>query len=377
MKTKVAFGLVLTFLVLAIYGCGGGGGDGGGGGSATPPVLMTVTQSATTANTNTINTSVAITAHATVNGMAVPDGTPVDFTVKSGAGILSAPSAATVNGAASVILTSTTDGTSVVVTASNGGVSADSATITFTDPNRLNEIFVTASPTTGLIPGTVTISAKPMRVGGNGVIAGPMPDGFPVSFSVTSGTGTLSAASAPTTGGVATVNLTGTVANASVTVMAVAGSVSSDVIVPFIAQPTQAIVKVQTSGPLPANGSIAILNATITYATNKGLSITNVAFTGAALNATGFNTPNVSTPGQVVITTDMVTTVTVNGLTEPALLNNRAGIPEGEFATLTFSIAPGNVPTLSDFGIANFLVADDGSTPIPGMSVTIMSLTLQ
>src|SRR6266567_7673811 len=167
MKTKVAFGLVLTFLLLAIYGCGGGG----GGGSATPPVLLTVAQSATTANTNNnaINTSVAITAHATVNGMAVPDGTPVDFTVKSGAGILSAPSAATVNGAASVILTSTTDGTSVVVSASNGGASADSAAIAFIDATRVTEINVTANSTTGIVPGPVAISASVFRLGGNGV----------------------------------------------------------------------------------------------------------------------------------------------------------------------------------------------------------------
>ncbi len=378
MKTKVAFGLVLTFLLLAIYGCGGGGG--GGSGSATPPVLMTVAQSATTANTNnnTINTSVAITAHATVNGVAVPDGTPVDFTVKSGAGILSAPSAATVNGTASVILTSTTDGTSVVVSASNGGTSADSAAITFTDANRVTDISITANSTAGIVPGTpVAISASVFRLGGNGVAPGSVADGTIVSFAVSSGTGTLSAASAPTTGGIATVNLSSTVTNASVNVTAAVGVISNFISVPFITQPTQAIVKVQTSGPLPANGSIAILNADITYAPNKGLSITNVAFTGAAAGATGFNTPNVSTSGQVVITTDTVTTISVGGLTEPALLNNRAGIPAGEFATLTFSIAPGFVPTVSDFGIASFIVADDGATPIPGMSVTIMSVTIQ
>src|SRR6266567_5121488 len=287
MKTKVAFGLVLTFLLLAIYGCGGGSGSGGGGGSgsATPPVLMTVAQSATTANTNnnTINTSVAITAHATVNDVAVPDGTPVDFIVKSGAGILSAPSATTVNGAASVILTSTTDGTSVVVSASNGGASADSAAIAFIDANRVTEINVTANSTTGIVTGTpVAISASVFRLGGNGVAPGSVPDGTIVSFAVSSGTGTLSAASAPTTGGIATVNLSSTVTNASVTVTAAAGAISNFVTVPFITQPTQAIVKVQTSGPLPANGSIAILNADITYSTNKGLSITNVAFTGAA-----------------------------------------------------------------------------------------------
>src|SRR6266567_5386915 len=285
MKTKVAFGLVLTFLLLAIYGCGGGSGSGGGGGSgsATPPVLMTVAQSATTANTNnnTINTSVAITAHATVNDVAVPDGTPVDFIVKSGAGILSAPSATTVNGAASVILTSTTDGTSVVVSASNGGASADSAAIAFIDANRVTEINVTANSTTGIVTGTpVAISASVFRLGGNGVAPGSVPDGTIVSFAVSSGTGTLSAASAPTTGGIATVNLSSTVTNASVTVTAAAGVISNLVTVPFITQPTQAIVKVQTSGTLA--GSIAILNADITYATNKGLSITNVAFTGAA-----------------------------------------------------------------------------------------------
>ena len=364
MKTKVAFGLVLSFLVLAIFGCGGGDG-GGGGGATTTPVLMTVTQSAITANTNTINTSVTITAHATVNGIAVPDGALVAFTVKSGAGTLSAPSVATVNGDASVTLTSTTDGTSVVVTASNGGASADSAAITFTDPNRLTQVLVSASPTTGIVPGTVAISASAIRLGGNGIIAGsPMPDGTTVSFAVTSGTGTLSAASAPMTGGHATVNLSSTATNTSVTVMAAAGSLSNTVTVPFITQPTQAIVKVQTSGTLPANMQIGNISATVTYSTNKGLSITAGNVVASGVGVALIFAADVSTPGQVGLS------LTLNPTT-------RAVIAAGEFATLTFGVAPGFIPTASDFGIASFSVLNDGNEIIPGMAVTIMSVTVQ
>jgi len=365
MKKNVAFGLVLSFLVLAIFGCGGGGGD------AAPSVVMAVTQSATTANTtnnNTINASVTIMATMTVNGKAVPDGTLVAFTVKSGVGTLSAPSAATVNGIASVTLTSATDRASVVVTASNGGVSDDSAAITFTDPNRPDGVTVTAGATTGVVPGTpVTISANVTRLGGNGVPAGPVPDGTTVSFAVTSGTGTLSAISATTTGGIATVNLSSTVINASVIVTAQAGSVANTVTVPFIAQPIQAIVKVQTSG-LAAVQFIANLTATVTYSTNKGLSITanNVFATGAAAGAA--LTANVGTPGQVVLN--------LNGIA-PIRLND-GGFSGGECATLTFSIATGNLPTASDFGIApGTIILDDLGAPLFGVTVSIMSVTVQ
>ncbi|HYS44605.1 MAG TPA: hypothetical protein VEM32_11570 [Geobacteraceae bacterium] len=362
MKMKVACGLILTFLLMAIFGCGGGG-------DATPPVVVAVTQSATTANTNnnnTVNTSVTITATVTVNGKALPDGTIVAFTVKSGIGTLSAPSAATVTGDASVTLTSATDGASVVVSASSGGAFDDSAAVTFTDPNRPTGVTVTASPTTGVVPGTpVAISASITRLGGNGVPAGPVPDGTTVSFAVTSGTGTLSAASALTTGGIATVNLSSTTTNASVIVTALAGLVAKTVTVPFIAQPTLAIVKVQTSG-LPAGQTIANITASVTYSTNKGLSITanNVVASGAGTGA-GL-AANVNTPGQVGIT--------LTGIT----LNTPSGILDGEFATLTFSIAPGNVPTASDFGIApGVLVTDDLGAQLPSVTVTIMSVTVQ
>jgi len=362
MKTKVVCGLVLSFLVLTIFGCGGGGG-------ATPSVVS-VTQSATRANTsnnNTINASVTITAIAEVNGTAVPDGTLVAFTVKSGAGTLSAPSATTVNGTASVTLTSTTDGASVVVTGSYGGLSDDSAAITFTDPNRPAGVTVTANPTTGVVPGTpVAISASITRLGGNGVPAGPVPDGTIVSFAVTSGIGgTLSALSAPTTGGIATVNLTSTIPNANVLVEALAGSVSNTVTVPFIAQPTQAIVKVQTN-ILPVGQLIANITATVTYPTNKGLSITagNVFVSGSGIGAD--LAVNVATLGQV-------------GLSLSGINATIAGIPAGEFATLTFSIAPGNVPTASDFGIApGANVLDDlGAQLLTALPITIMSVTIR
>lgn len=302
-----------------------------------------------------ISTTVTITANLVTAGQTpVPDGTVVTFSTNLGT--LSATSATTVNGQASVTLTSTGVGTASV-TVSSGSISDSVATITFVDPNAPVSINLTKNVTSGVTTGPpVTLTASVTRAAG-----GPVPNGTVVSFSVVSGSGTLSAASAVTSGGVASVNLTSTAAAASVGVRAVAGAASADLSVPFIAQPTQAIVKVRSIGTLPAGVLIGGINATVTYATNKGLSIAPSAVAASGAGAGTLLERNTNNAGQVVL--GLITT---------------SGIGLGEFATLTFSIAAGNFPTEADFGVANGSLAIDTATAnLPGVSAQILGVTIQ
>jgi hypothetical protein len=305
----------------------------------------------------------AISAHiAKSDGSSVPDGTTVSFSTTFGT--LSATSASTLNGLASVTLTSATAGTAAV-TARSGAASDSVAAISFVDPNAPASVALSAGAAQGVTGGLpVTISASVVRAAG-----GPVPDASAVTFAIAAGSGTLSGATT-TSGGIATVNLTSSVAGASVTVSARAGTITQTISIPFIAQPTQAVVKVRTTGTLPGGTSIGALNATVTYSSGKGLSIlaSNAFLSGAALSPAngqplGFLIPNATNAGQVVLG-----------------LISASGMPAGEFATLIFNIAPGNFPSAADFSIATqgLTVIDfTTSQPISGMSIAIAGVVIQ
>lgn len=127
---------------------------------------------------------------------------------------------------------------------------------------------------------------------------------------------------------------------------------------------TKVIVKLATTGTLPAGTSIGGIDTTVTYPTNKGLSIfePNVVLSGVATGASVI--PNVSIPGEARL----------------ALITG-TGFGVGEFATLTFSIAVGNTPVAAgDFAVApgaTVLDATNSPQPIPGISVVIQSITFQ
>ena len=302
-----------------------------------------------------IGGSQAISAHiAKSDGSSVPDGTTVTFSTTFGT--LSATSGSTLNGLVNVTLTSATAGTAAV-TARSGAASDSVAAINFVDPNVPASITLSAGATQGITGGLpVAISASVVRAAG-----GPVPDTTPVTFAIAAGSGTLSGGTT-TSGGIATVNLTSTVAGASVTVSATAGNITQTISVPFISQPTQAVVKVRTTGTLPGGTLIGGVSATVNYAAGKGLSIVPA---GVATSAGGLGStliPNTNTAGQVVLG-----------------LINTSGIPAGEFATLTFSIAAGNFPTAADFSISasGLSVIDTNTLAIPGMGVAIAGVTIQ
>lgn len=219
-------------------------------------------------------------------------------------------------------------------------------------------VTLTAAPTTGVINNQtpVTITATVASLADNS----PVADGTVVNFAVTSGAGTLSAASAATTGGTASVVLNSTAAGNVVVAAATSTSTVATITVPFIAQPTTAIVKVATSGTLPAGTLIGGVSATVTYPP-AGLSIlaSDVVVSGVATGS--LLAANTNTAGQVILG-----------------LISATGIQAGEFATLTFSVTAGTFPVAADFAIAaGASVIDVNGITIPGINVVIQSVTVQ
>jgi hypothetical protein len=311
-----------------------------------------------------INNQRPVTVTANVQKVAggpVPTGTVVSFAVTSGTGTLSAVTSLTnASGNASVTLNSTVEG-SVIVTAT-AAPATGTVTTSFSNPNKPGSIILAAVPTTGSINnnGPVSLRATVVPVD---TVNGTISNGTPVSFSIQSGTGTLSAASATTVNGSAAVTLNSTVVG-TVSAIASAGTsplvTSNTVNVPFIIQPTLAIVKLATSGTLPNGTLIGGVQAVVTATPSTGLSIqaADVTATGSAAGSLlSANTTNVAS---VVV----------------AILN-ATGFPAGEVATLNYHVANGTFPAPGNFGITPVSVIDLNGVAIPGVTVTIQSVTIQ
>lgn len=196
---------ILAILALTTAGCGGI--EWFPETDPDAPASVTVTQ------TPDSSTSVIITATVEkADGTAVADGTEVTF---SGGG-LSTVTETTIDGIASVILTSDVAG-SFTVTASAGFASGH-VLVVFKDI-----VTVTAEPNPTFVGDTVTITADVTNPDGTIV-----DDGTTVTFTTTGGT-FLSPASVTTIDGVATVTFSSTLAGTftiSATVGAATGNVS-------------------------------------------------------------------------------------------------------------------------------------------------------
>ena len=315
---------------------------------------------AATPSTVAVNTTSVISAQLPT----ATAGVTVNFTL-TGVGSLSALTAVTdAAGLATVTLTAPAAPGSATVTATAGLLIGNVVAITYiADPNAPGAVSLAASLTSLFVgQGPVTLTATVSPAGVGGVIQ----DGTVVSFATTAGT--LSAATAATVGGVASVTLdSAAAATASVTASA-AGITSAPVSVVFNAAPTQAIVKLAISGTLPPATTIDGAQFILNYVTTKGLSIVD---TPAAIAASGG-----------AVASLIINNVTVNGVVQSAFANANVSpiaTQTGEFATLTFSIAPGTLPpfpVLADFTIASGSVA---TTPavVPALTVTVLSVTLQ
>ncbi|MEA1900347.1 MAG: invasin domain 3-containing protein, partial [Thermodesulfobacteriota bacterium] len=193
---------------------GGGGSDSGdsatnGGGGTIDSVSVTNGAPATGIVANGASQSLISATVLDTSGNNVADGTTVSFTTTAGdidsstVGVQTTYSSATINGVASATLTSPTNVGTANITATAGGVS-DTTSVSFI-PGAVNSILLTATPNnlTADSSSSSTIRAFVTDVNGNAVANGEI-----ISFSVTSGTGVLSAPMAVTTGGAATVTYT-------------------------------------------------------------------------------------------------------------------------------------------------------------------------
>lgn len=316
-----------------------------------------------------ISDSVPISVNV-VNLLNVPaSNRTVNFAVTSGSGNLSSTSATTdANGNASVTLTSSVEGPAIVTITVDQAIG--SHTITFNDSNKPGFIELVKNRSTGVTNNLGPVVLTATLIPGN-IASGTIVDGTPVTFTIVGGTGgTLSSPTATTKGGVASVTLNSTDAG-SIDVTAKAGSTpvitSNTLRVTFTSQPTQVTVKVRTTGTLPAGTTIGGLKATVTADSASGLTIiadpngssSDISATGAGVGST------------LITNSNNVAAVTL------ALVNTN-GIQTGEFATLNYNVVAGSFPKPGDFKITlNGAVIDALSTPIPGIGVEILSVTIQ
>ena len=129
-----------------------------------------------------------------------------------------------------------------------------------------------------------------------------------------------------------------------------------------VVQATRAIVKVQTVGTLPSGTNIGGIQATVTYPATKGLSITADSVGASGADTGSLFAANTNNPGLVVVG-----------------LATHPGMQTGEFATLTFSIAPGNYQlSAGDFAIAAGAKGiNSNGVPLPEIAVTIQDVSIQ
>ncbi|NVN91575.1 MAG: hypothetical protein HXX11_13370 [Desulfuromonadales bacterium] len=258
-----------------------------------------------------------------------------------------------------------------------GGGGGSSVQIIPVDPNKPASITLVANPTTGVINnnGPVTLTATVLPAGAGGAIA----NGTPVTFTILTGNGTLSGggqtAIATTINGGASVTLNSS-AVGTVTINAQVGSAPQvtsfpDTSVNFIA-PTKAIVKLATSGTLPAGGVIDAIQLVLNYSITKGLSIVDAGAVVSGVANANLVVKNTVTPGLVNIA---IANLPVGKIIPPIATQT------GEFITLTFDIATSNPPVFPVVGDFTIITGAGNTsiqtTPATTLTASILSVTLR
>lgn len=272
-------------------------------------------------------------------GNPIADGTIVSFTTT--AGTLSAATATTSLGKAQVTLFSPTLVGTATVTATAGGRSG-SATVTFI-PGAISSIGLTANPNNLSADGTSTslIRAQVTDAQGNAVA-----DGEVISFSII-GSGTLSAPTAETKGGIASVNYTAPNQEGTAIVRATASNgTSATTTITLIKASVGSITVAAVSPSIIANGTS---NTTI-RATVKDTSGNNIAdgtLVSFTTSAGSLSSPTASTTNGVASVTlfsaTIVGTATVTAASGGATASATVQFVPGPASTLTLTASPNNI----------------------------------
>jgi predicted extracellular nuclease len=311
----------------------------------------------------------------------IADGVVVSFTTDFGA--LSSSSATTVNGVATVTLSSTLPGMAVV-TATVGSVSA-TVEVTFTVGAPAN-VAPVAVPSTLLVSNSSTLTATVTDQYGN-VVA----DGTVVSF--TTDLGNISPVTATTIGGVATATLSSTVAGVA-TVTATVGSLSATAQVTFVVPTSITLVAAPSTLPV---GSLSTLTATVFDQFNNPIADgVVVSFTtdlgnispASATTVNGVATATLSSTVAGVATV----TATVNGLSATAqvtfvvptsvtLVAAPSTLPVGSLSTLTATVFDQFNNPIADGVVVSFTtdlgnISPASATTVNGVATATLSSTV-
>ncbi len=323
-------------------------------------------------------------------GGPVPDGTAVIFTIQTGTATMTT-TGVTTGGIAYAYFTSTTVGSvqvQALINSSTGPAYLNDqanpgnnfVTVQFTSPPpvpSLSYILATTTP----MPADGTSQDVVQAVVNN--ISGPVPDGTVVTFTIETGTATMTTTGL-TTGGIAYAYFTSTTVG-SVQVQAQVTGASGPAYLNDQANPANNFVTVQftipppvpslsyilaTTTPMPADGtSQDVVQAVVNNASGPVPDGTVVTFTietgTATMTTTGVTTGGIAyayftstTVGSVQVQAQ------VTGGSGPAYLNDQAN-PANNFVTVQFT-APPPVPALS------YIVATTTPMPADGTSQDVV-----
>jgi hypothetical protein len=151
------------------------------------------------------------------------------------------------------------------------------------------------------------------------------------------------------------------------------GQVTTTPTTPGSAPPAdqKAVIALNTSGSLPSGTTIGGLGVTLNLPDSVTIK------TDASGNV---DSGTVATSGVAAGQATVITLYTKPSGTEPAklhivLASGSAGMPVGEFATITCSVSADGMPTASDFSLSEFSPVDTSGAVIPSLAASLSTVT--
>jgi len=284
-------------------------------------------------------------------GNAVEDGEVISFDVQIGTGTLSSPTAATSGGAASVTYTaSQTPGTETLRARAPNGTSASANIILITA--IVGSVEVTAGAESIPADGTAQTQIRALVKDDNG---SNIADGTIVSFTTTAGT--LSAATATTSAGIATVSLRSSNITGKAVVRATAGGITGETEVKFVTGAISSITMTAEPNNLTADGS-STSKITALARDNRG----NPAADGETLNF--FLSGSGSLSAATATTTGGYASVTYTVSKTPGTAFISALHTAGASGSTSVTIIAAAVKTVTVTAGSNSIPADGTSTTV-------------
>jgi parallel beta-helix repeat protein len=322
---------------------------------AASPTTVTLAASPTT---TVVGNNVLLTATVTIaNGDPAADGTVVSFT--SSLGNVSPVTATTVGGVVTATLTSTVAGVATVTATVNSLSATTQVTFTAGAPFTLT---LTAAPATLPVGNSSTLTATATDQFGN-----PVADGTTISF--TTSLGTLSSATATTSGGNASVTLNSTLPGVA-TVTATVGSLNATTLVTFTAGAPFTLTLTAVPATLPVGNSSTLTATATDQFGNPVADGTTISFTtslGGVSPVTATTVGGVATATLSSTVAGVATvTATVGSLSATAQVTFTPGAP----FTLTLTAVPSTLPAGSSSALTATVTDQFGNLVANGAVVS-------